>query len=405
MERLASISRRKSMVILHIITDLTTGGAELMLERLVGHQTRQGRYRHKVISLRSLGQVGPRLQSAGIEVEAMGMTGAAGLVRGFVRLVRRIRQLRPDLVQTWMYHSDLIGGLAARLAGQRRILWGVRVMDIMPAMGVSRSMLWSRKICARLSASVPARILYVAGSARKVHEALGYDPAKSVVIPNGYSVPPPDSTAQARRRMRDELGLAEDSVLIGSAGRFSPQKGYSGFVAAAAATARAFPEARFVIFGRDVTWENEELAGWIREAGLGERFHLLGEQSNVHDWLSALDIFALFSIGEGFPNIVAEAMSVAVPCIVTDVGDSALLVADTGIVIRSGDLSGLTNGLERLISAGEGERRRLGNSARRRVETTYSLSAVAERYASLYEEMVRADRVPAADALRERIGA
>lgn len=393
------------MLILHIITDLATGGAELMLERLVEHQSRDGRYRHKVISLRSLGTVGPRLQAAGIEVEAMGMTGAAGLVTGFARLVRRIREHRPDLVQTWMYHSDLIGGLAARLAGHRRILWGVRVMDIMPSMGVSRSLIWARKVCARLSRTVPRRILYVAESARKVHEALGYDPAKSVVVQNGYLLPTREQAAASRRRIRDELGLAEDSVLIGSAGRFSPQKGYAGFVAAAAVTVRRFPQARFLLFGRDVTWENEELAGWIRQAGLADRFDLLGEQRNVHDWLSALDVFALFSLGEGFPNIVAEAMSVSVPCIVTDVGDAALLVGDSGIVIESGDLSGLTNGLERLIGAGEGERRRLGDAARRRVETTYSLSAVAERYASLYEEMARADRAPAADARRERIGA
>lgn len=391
------------MLILHVITDLTTGGAELMLERLVVHQHREGRYRHKVISLRTLGQVGPRLQAAGIEVEAMGMTSILGLISGFLRLVRRIRKLRPDLVQTWMYHSDLIGGLAARIAGQRHILWGVRIVDITPSMGVARSTLWSRRISARLSRLLPERILYVAQSARKVHEALGYDPAKGVVIPNGYEVPTAGSAADSRRRMREELGLTDDMVLIGSAGRFSPQKDYAGFVAAAAETARKFPEARFLIFGREVTWENEELAGWIREAGLGDRFHLLGERRNVHDWLSALDIFALFSISEGFPNIVAEAMSVGVPCIVTDVGDAALLVADTGIVIRSGDLNGLTNGLERLISAGDGERRRLGEAGRRRVEATYSLSAVAERYASLYDDMAREGSAPAADERRERM--
>lgn len=393
------------MLILHIITDLGTGGAELMLERLVGHQTREGRFRHKVISLRSLGTVGPRLQAAGIEVEAMGMTGAAGLVTGFVRLVRRIRRLHPDVVQTWMYHSDLIGGVAARLAGRRRILWGVRIMDIKRSLGVSRSLIWARKICIRLSRTVPQRILYVAESARKVHEALGYDPGRSVVIPNGYLLPSPKEAAASRHRMREELGIAADTVLIGSAGRFSPQKGYVGFVAAAAEIAREFAGARFLIFGRDVTWDNEELAGWIRQAGLADRFHLLGEQRNVHDWLSALDIFALFSLGEGFPNVVAEAMSVSVPCIVTDVGDAALLVDDTGIVIESGDLSALTNGLERLISLGEDERRRLGDAGRRRVETIYSLSAVAERYGSLYEDMARADRAPAADDRRERIGA
>jgi glycosyltransferase involved in cell wall biosynthesis len=238
-----------------------------------------------------------------------------------------------------------------------------------------------------------------------VHESIGYPPSKSVVVPNGYVLPSPEQAASSRRRMREELGLREGEILIGSAGRFSPQKGYRGFVEAAAATARRFPEARFLILGREVTWENEELAGWIRDAGLADRFQLVGEQRNVLDWLSALDIFALYSLDEGFPNVVAEAMSVGVPCIVTDVGDAALLVGDSGIVIRSGDLNGLIGALERLIGAGDDERRSLGEAGRRRVEATWSLSVVAERYGKLYDELAGEGPALAADARQQEIGA
>ena len=229
------------MIIVHIITNLATGGAELMLERLVRHQSAEGRHEHRVISLQGLGQVGPRLQAAGIPVETMGITGPVELVTGFVKLVRTLARTRPDIVQTWMYHSDLIGGIAARLAGLRRILWGVRVMDISPELGLSRSVMLSRRICARLSRAVPRRIVYVAKSARKVHEPLGYDPAKSVVIPNGYSVPAAEASAGARCRVRAGLGLSDEHILIGSAGRFSPQKGYRGFVAAAKEIASQSP--------------------------------------------------------------------------------------------------------------------------------------------------------------------
>jgi glycosyltransferase involved in cell wall biosynthesis len=393
------------MIVLHIITDLNTGGAELMLERLIRYQHGDGRHRHQVISLRGFGQVGPRLKAAGIEVEAMGMNSPAGLARGFVRLVRRIRQIRPDIVHTWMYHADLIGGLAARLARHRRILWAIRIMDISTTLGMSRSLIWSRRISAALSRIVPSRILYVAEAARKVHEPLGYVADKSLVIPNGYLMKPPGEVEASRKRLREELGLAGGSILVGCAGRFSPQKGYRGFVEAAAEIGGRFPETRFLLLGREVTWDNEELAGWIRDAGLADRFHLVGEQSNVLDWLSALDIFALYSFGEGFPNVVAEAMSVGVPCIVTDVGDAGLLLDGSGILIKPGDLKGLTSGLERLITAGEGERRRLGEAGRQRVETFFSLSAVAERYASLYEEMAGEDGGPGAGAPRRRIGA
>ena len=152
-------------------------------------------------------------------------------------------------------------------------------------------------------------------------------------------------------------------------------------------------------------WENEELAGWVREAGLADRFHLLGERRDVLDQLAALDVFALYSLGEGFPNVVAEAMSVGVPCVVTDVGDAALLVGDTGIVIPPRDLDGLTAAIERLILAGESERRRLGGTARRRVESNFSLSAVAERYSSLYDEVAGESPALATGGQRQRIGA
>ena len=375
------------MIVLHITTGLETGGAELVLERIIMQQRRDGRFQHRVISLRTLGTVGPRLQAAGIPVEAIGMLGPIGLAWGFVRLIRRIAQIRPDVVTTWMYHADLVGGVAAWLAGSRRILWSIRISDISPALGVSRSQMWARRLSVPLSRIVPRKIHYVAESARQVHEALGYDPAKSVVVPNGYAVPPPAEAAAARSRVRAELGLGDGGILIGSAGRFSPQKGYRGFVAAAAAVARRFPQTRFLMFGRGVSWENEELAGWIRDTGLADRFHVLGERRDVLDQLAALDIFALFSLGEGFPNIVAEAMSVGTPCVVTDVGDAALLVADTGIVIKPRDVGGLTTSLERLIAAGEAERRRLGEAGRRRVETAFSLSATVESYAKLFEEV------------------
>jgi glycosyltransferase involved in cell wall biosynthesis len=379
-------------LVLHVITSLNTGGAELMLLKLVGEQMAQGRYRHRVISLQTMGTVGSRLQALGVEVEALGMTGSLGLVRGFAGLVRRIREIRPDVLQTWMYHADLVAGLAGRLAGCRRILWGVRVAEMFPAMGVSRSAMWSRRLCALLSRRVPSRIVYVAESARSAHESLGYDRTKSVVIQNGYPVPSRAEIDAARTRRRAELGLDPGAVLIASAGRFSPQKGYESFVAAAAELAKRHPEARFLLAGRDVDRANPKLSDWVRASGIADRFHLIGETEALLEWLAASDVFVLYSLGEGFPNVVAEAMSVEVPCLVTDVGDSALLVADTGIVIRPRNLNGLTEGLERLMVAGESERRRLGEAARRRVETFFSLSAVAERYAKLYDELAEKSR-------------
>ena len=355
-----------------------------MLKRLLTAHRGDPGYDHRVISLRGLGALGEELRGLGVQVECMGLKSLANAPLALWRLVRRIRAIDPDIVQTWMYHSDLIGGLSARLAGKRNLLWGVRVADLSPDMGVPRSTILIRRLCARLSGIVPARIVYVAEAARLVHERLGYAGGKSVVIQNGYDIPP-TATVEALRGRRQSLGLTPDCVLIGTAGRYSPQKGYQGFVGAAGRVAARHPDAHFLIIGRGVGWENEELAGWVRETGAADRFHLLPEQQDVREWLAAMDIFALNSLMEGFPNIVAEAMSVGVPCIVTDVGDAALLVDDTGIVIEPRDEEGLTQAMLRLVSEGKPERSRLGALARERVSRKFSIESIVGRYEELFD--------------------
>lgn len=376
------------MQILHIMPDLNPGGAELMMKRLIEAHLAGSEFEHRVISLRGIGSVGPPLQALGVRVEALELSSMLRLPAVLLQLARRIRADRPDVVQTWMYHADLIGGLAARLAGVRRILWGVRVADISPDMGVARNTFWIRRLCARLSRLVPSRIVYVCHSARPPHERLGYDRSKGLVIPNGYVVPPERGDPE-EQPLRRELGLPEGALLIGSAGRNSPQKDYPSFVAAAALVAAQVPEAHFVVMGRQLDWENAELARLVQETGHSARFHLLGERRDIGECLAALDLFCLHSIQEGFPNVVAEAMAAAAPCVVTDVGDAALLVGDTGKVVMPRQPAQLAAALLALIAADPERRRDLGRQARRRIEEHFSIAAVAGQFAGLYRELMR----------------
>ncbi|MDQ8757224.1 glycosyltransferase [Sphingosinicella sp. LHD-64] len=376
------------MVVLHIITDLTKGGAELKMARLIAAHRDRSDYVHKVISLRTVGPVGVHLLSLGVDVEALGMQRWLRVPVAIVQLRNRIRVIDPDVVQTWMYHADFFGGLAARWAGKRAIIWGVRLADLGPSLGISRLTTGIRHLCARISGIVPARIAYVAEAARQIHERLGYDPEKSVVIHNGYAVHENEKIQAWRRQRRAELGILPETILIGTAGRFSPQKNFHGFVDAAGALARRHPNLHFLLAGRGLVRENEELAAWIARAGVGDRLTLLGERDDLIEWQAAMDIFALFSNGEGMPNVVAEAMSVGIPCVVTDVGDAALLVGNTGVVIQPRDGDALVAALERLAFAGA-ERRRLAAEARARVLAEFSMNAAVARYESLYKDVVR----------------
>ncbi|HEX9932638.1 MAG TPA: glycosyltransferase [Allosphingosinicella sp.] len=383
-------SRAEEVVVLHVVSNLTPGGAELMMKRLIARHLAgagSGKYRDHVVSLREKASVGAQLEAMGIEVVPLGMTGPLSARKAVRSLAAIIERLKPDLVQTWLYHADLVGGIAARRAGAPPVIWNVRTTRIPPGRGTSAMTTLVRRACAFLSSRLPRRIVYVAESARRIHERLGYDASKSLVLPNGYdmpALPSPDARAAARAR----FDIPEAAVVIGSAGRYNALKDYPSFIAAAAALAARRPGLRFLLAGRELDRRNPELVAMVEASGFGERFHLAGEQQGLGDFLAATDIFCLHSIVEGFPNVVAEAMAMAVPCAVTDVGDAALIVGETGFVVPPERPELMAEALERLLAEPETERAERGRLARERIAANYSMEAIGARYDALYESVV-----------------
>ena len=372
------------MVIVHVITDLETGGAEMMLKRLVEAHRTDRNFEHHVISLRGLGTVGPQLLAAGIPVEALGIRGLLDIPRVVIQLVRRLRQLRADVLHAWMYHANLLGGLAARIGRRGRVVWGIRATTFDATTGVSRSTTWLRRLSGPASTVLPDVIVYVAHAARTAHQSLGYSPARGVVIPNGYAIPAIVAPGTARRR----LGIPPDLLVVGSVGRFNEGKDPRAFVEAAALVGKANPQARFVMVGRGLTPENDALTGWIAKHRLEDRFFLLGERNDVLDCVSAMDIFCLHSKIEAFPNVVAEAMSAGVPCVVTDVGDAALLLGDAGLVVPPRDPAAMAEVITQLIEADPEHRAALGQRGRQRIMDHFSIEAVVQQYEALYRDLV-----------------
>ena len=234
--------------ILHIITDLNVGGAELVLERLVKSHQDDANYLHMVISLISIGKIGLQMQAHGVEVHALGLQSPFSILRVLWQLVRRTRAARPDIVQTWMYHADFLGGLAARLAGNRNVIWGVRATDV--ATGGSRATVVVRRMCAWLSWWIPSSIVCAAEASRRAHVALGYDAAQMVVIPNGFDLAGLVATADQRTALREKCGFSVDDVVIGSLGRFNPDKDQESFVRAAGRLVQQNTQVRFLLVGR-----------------------------------------------------------------------------------------------------------------------------------------------------------
>lgn len=373
------------MKIVHAISGLNAGGAEMMLHKLIsgwGHNNGEV----EVVSLTDKGVIGPRIEELGITVRALGMRRGTPSIAGLLRLSKWLRASRPALVQTWMYHADLLGGLAARFAGSVPVVWGVR-NGVLERPGNKRSTIWTAKTCARLSKWLPRQIVCCSESAREFHEGMGYRADKMVVIPNGFDLDTFKPDVEARRSVRLELRLREDALLIGLIARFDPQKDHRNFVEAANLLLAKHPDADFILCGDGVDWNNASLARWIETQKTRERFHLLGRRDDISRIMAALDILVSSSYGEAFPNVVGEAMACGVPCVVTDVGDSAMIVGDTGVVVPARNPAALAEGCLKMINAGKSDRERLGRVARQRVRENFDLAVIRDRYAVLYREV------------------
>jgi glycosyltransferase involved in cell wall biosynthesis len=370
-----------------VITNLATGGAETMLLKLVQKIDRE-RFSLKVISLMGLGEVGPKIINLGIPVYAVGMRrGGLPSPKALWRLWQLLRQSKPDVVHTWMYHSDLLGGVAARLIGCRRLIWGIRHSNLSKTEN-KRSTLWVVKLCAALSRVVPMRVLSCSHRALGEHLAVGYAAAKLHVIPNGFDLGFFAPDARARTSLRTELGLPADAPLVGLVARYDSQKNHVGFVVAAALLNERSPDVHFVLAGQNIDAGNAELVAAIDQKGLRSRMHLLGLRGDVPRLMAALDVLALSSHGESFPNVLGEAMACGVPCVVTDVGDSAEIVGTTGRVVPAGDMVGLANGLFELLELSTDQRTLLGEQARARVAAEYEIGHVAAQYMAFYERVM-----------------
>ncbi len=369
--------------ILHIITGLSDGGAEAVLFRLCVHDQRD---RHTVISLINEGKYGRLLRQAGIKVYCLGMPKGKISPAGIACLWRIVRAEKPEVVQTWMYHADLIGGITARLAGVRYVFWGIRHSNLMPGKS-KRSTIWIARLCAVLSHFVPYRIICCSRKAALIHQELGYSARKFNIIPNGYNLEDfmPDDREHAN--IRDELWVDEDTPLIGMVARFNPQKDHANLISALGRLDRNGRKFRCALIGIGMDSNNEKLIKLLTTEGVKERICLLGRRTDIPAVMNALDIHVLSSAyGEAFPNVLAEAMACGTPCVTTDVGDASEIVGDTGWVVPPSDPEKLASGLDAALDEwGDfkawDERQKI---ARQRIVEHFSLEKMVKAYRDVW---------------------
>ena len=374
------------MKICHIITGLNVGGAEMVLYRLLLRLDKE-RYESSVVSLTDLGPVGKKIQSLGVSVKTLGMRYGISDLKGLITLVSHLKRNRFDLVQTWMYHANLIGSIAVKFSGRIPIIWGLHHSNIDKKVDKLSTLLVAR-LCAGLSHRLPAAIVCCSEATRLVHIQHGYCEKKIVVISNGCDLDEfkPDHTA--RETILKELGLSNETLLIGLVARFHPQKDHQTFIKAAEYLSKKNSRVHFVLVGRDITQENQQLSQWIGKDTLSKRIHLLGERDDIPRIMASLDILTLSSChGEGFPNVLVEAMACGTPCVTTNIGDSALIVTDTGEIVPPKNPNALSDAWQKLLELNPERRKQLGLAARERVVNNFSLDKTTQQYEKVYEDI------------------
>jgi glycosyltransferase involved in cell wall biosynthesis len=373
------------ITVVHLITGLVRGGAETTLARLVTRMDPE-RFHNVVISMRPSSELFEELAGQGVEMHSLGMRHWCESIPALPKLRALIAETRPQVLQTWLYHADLFGTLAAAGAGTQ-LVWNLRNSEMGGADG-KRMHRVLVSVLARLSRQ-PAAVIANSHAAERAHSAAGYRPKRWVHVPNGYDTDEFRPCRNAGRHLRAELELPRNTLLIGHFARFDPMKDHGTFFAAAGAVAKANPRTAFVMGGCGITSENAAIQRTIAENGLAGRVHLLGERKDMPQLLAGLDMLALSSTyGESFPNVVAEAMACGVPVVATDVGDTARMLKASGVIVPPRAPDELARALTFLCGLEARVRRRIGAQGRQVVHEHFAIDRMVRQYEDLYTNLV-----------------
>lgn len=372
------------MRILHVITGLNVGGAETMLAKLIEHSPHAAA-NTVVLSLLPPGPLAERIRACGVRIETLELSRAMPSPRAVLRLVRLARAIRPDVVHGWMYHGILAATIAhAALGTGAGLIWNVR-HSLADPKRESRS----TRLLLRLSAALsrrPDAIVYNSHAALREHSAHGYCADRAEVLPNGFDLDRFRPDPAAREWLRALLGIDPRATVVGHVARYHPMKDQTMLVEAVGRARAQGADLHLVMIGAELDDPPAELRRAIDRHVPPSRVSLLGARSDIGALMPGFDLFALSSAwGEGFPNVLGEALACGVPAVATDVGDSVRVVGSDGIVVAPGEAGAFARALNQLAALPPAEREALGQRGAARIHELYAIS----RIAGLYEDLHR----------------
>lgn len=379
--------------LLFIIPSLGAGGAERQLCALLRAMDRTRFTVHLAVFYDrgdyDGGELWPEVEGLpGLTIHCMGKR--RGLFSHFAlarRMVSLVRHIRPQLIHGYL-GGNLYALLLSRLVGACYV-WGIRRTSADSGKITLKSRL-NTKISARLSRLVPL-IIFNSRAGRHNHEAMGFRGHRHIVIANGIDVERFHPDGPAGLAWRRQHGLESASPLIGIVGRFHPVKDHDTFLRAMARAVRHHPTLRAVCIGGGSPAGTERLQARARALGIADMVAWTGVSTDMPAAYNALDMLALTSTDEGFPNAVGEAMACGVPCVVTRVGDAEDIVGDAGLVVDVGDAAAVAEAIGTLLDEQPADRAARQERARDRIRARFSTRRLADHTQNALEALVRGD--------------
>ncbi|XJS11009.1 glycosyltransferase [Aerococcaceae bacterium WGS1372] len=361
--------------IVHIITGLGSGGAENMLYKVIKYSDKN-KYKHIVISLTDKGTVGKKIELLDVEVIELNLS-LSNSIQSFSKLRSIVKN--QDVVNTWLYHADLIGYFVTRFLNDKKLIWNIRHSDLSKKSN-QKSILVIAKINAFLSKNIDV-ITFNSDKAIDTHTAYGYRNKNMIVVPNGFETEKFQFNPEVRLETREKLKIKKNEKVFITVGRWHLQKDYYTLLKALEKVNKKSTSYKMIMIGTDLDWDNKELREEVYNRNLQENVILLGIKNNINDYLSAADCYISSSFGESFSNSIGEAMACQLDLIVTDVGDSKKIVSDTGVVVPPVEPEIMAEEIYKYIEKNEIFR---NDKSRERISIFYDIKNVVKLYENIY---------------------
>lgn len=313
------------MIILHVITGLNDGGAEGALYRLCKNDKDNS---HFVVSLLNGGKYEANFKLINISTFSLKLNTTYGVLMSLYNFKILLNKIKPDVIQTWLYHADLFGGLGAFIFGYRNIYWNIRNCNTSKkALKITtRLVVYVNSI---LSNFIPKRIISVSQSATLHHINIGYKKDNFVNIPNGYEFIGNDFNLDYFESFKKK-----SSFLIGMVARYDPQKDHNNLLKSLVIIKDSNIDFHCLLVGTGMDYSNFYLVNEINKLKLNNHITLLGRRDDINNVMRILDLHVLSSLGEAFPNVLVEAMLNETLCVSTDVGDASYIIGDFGWIVK-----------------------------------------------------------------------